>query len=115
MDKDVIVKYVSRCLEGVKLLYEWALYRLTLRVGYKIPLLSETDNNLFAVFKAIIDEFSPKEEKLNQTYPEKAHIFFKNEMHDVLHYDGGLTVEIAPSPRHNTVLYIPEDICRFYM
>jgi hypothetical protein len=53
--KDVVAKYVHRSLEGVTLLYEWAPHRLTLRVRYKTPILSETDGNFFAVFKAIVD------------------------------------------------------------
>jgi hypothetical protein len=42
-------------------------------------MLSETDNNLFAVFKTIVDEFSTEEEKLNETYPETGkHFLYKN-------------------------------------
>jgi hypothetical protein len=64
-DNDVIARYVSRCLESIMLLYDWASHRLTLRVGYKTPMLYETDEHMFAFFKEIVDEFSPKEEKLN--------------------------------------------------
>jgi hypothetical protein len=71
MDKDSIVKYVSWCHEGATLLYDGASHRLAVRVGYKTPMLSEKDDNLFAVFKAIVGEFSPKEEELNETYPLK--------------------------------------------
>jgi hypothetical protein len=89
-DKDVVAKYVHHGLEGVTLLYDWASHRLTLRVGYNNPMLSETDDNLFAVLKTISDELSPEEDRLNDTYPETGkHFFYKNEMHDVLHYDGG--------------------------
>jgi hypothetical protein len=101
-DKDVVAKYVNRGLEGVTLLYDWASHRLTLRVGYKTPILSETDYNLFAVFKTIVDDLCPEGDGVNENYPETGkHIFFKNEMHDVVHYDGGDTVKIAPSLRHD--------------
>jgi hypothetical protein len=41
-----------------------------------------------------------KKDRLNETYPETGkHFFYKNEMHDVLHYDGGKMVKIAPSLR----------------
>jgi hypothetical protein len=70
-DKDEVAKYVHRGLEGITtLLYDWASHPLTLHVGYKTPMLSDTDDNLFAVFKTIVDEFSPEEEKRNETYPE---------------------------------------------
>jgi hypothetical protein len=50
---------------------------------------------------------------VNKNYPETGkHIFFKNEMHDVLHYDGGKTVNIAPSLRHDAPLFIPQIMCR---
>jgi hypothetical protein len=46
---------------------------------------------------------------VNENYPETGkHIFFKNEMHDVLHYDGGDTVKISPSIRHDTLLFISQ-------
>jgi hypothetical protein len=32
------------------------------------------------------------------------HFFYKNEMHDILHYDGGQTVKIAPSLRHDAFI-----------
>jgi hypothetical protein len=59
-DKDVVAKYVHRGLEGVTLLYDWASHRLTLRVGYKTIILYETDDNLFAVFKTIVDDLCPE-------------------------------------------------------
>jgi hypothetical protein len=103
----------NRGLEGFMLLYDWVSHRLTLGVDYKTPTLSETDDNLFAVFKVIVDEFTPKEEKLNEIYPEKGkHLFYKNEIHDVLHYDRGPILKSVPSLRHNAVMYIPKDICR---
>jgi hypothetical protein len=71
MDNNVIANYFSPILEGVTLLYDWASCRLTLRLGYKTQMLSETDDNLFAVFKVIMGEFYPEEEELNETYPEK--------------------------------------------
>jgi hypothetical protein len=61
-DKDVIAKYVHRGLEGVPLLYDWASHQLTLRVRYKTPILSETEDNLFADFKKIIDDLCPEED-----------------------------------------------------
>jgi hypothetical protein len=80
-----------------------------LRVGYKTPILSETDNNLFAVFKTIVDELCPEGDGVNENYPETGkRIFFKNEMHDVLHYDGGYTVKIAPSLRHDAPFLYPK-------
>jgi hypothetical protein len=76
--------------------YDWASHRLTLRVGYKTPILSETDDNIFAVFKTIVDELCPEADGVNEYYPETGkHFFFKDEMHDVLHYDGGEMVKIA--------------------
>jgi hypothetical protein len=77
------------------------------------PILSETDDNLFAFFKTIVDELSPEEDGLNANYPGTVkHVFFKNEMHDVLHYDGGETVKIAPSLHRNAPLHIPQNMCR---
>jgi hypothetical protein len=112
-DKDVVAKYVHRGLEGVTLLYDWASHGLTLRVGYKTSILSETDKNIFAVFKTIVDELCPEGDGVNKNYPETGkHIFLKNEMHDVLHYDGGDTVKISPSLRHNAPLFIPQSMCR---
>jgi hypothetical protein len=112
-DKDIVAKYVHRGLEGATLMYDWASHRLTLRVGYKTPILSETDDNLFAVFNTIVDHLCPEGDGVNKNYPETGkHIFFKNEMHDVLHYDGGDTVKIAPSLRHDDLLFIPQTMCR---
>jgi hypothetical protein len=112
-DKDVVAKYVHRSLECVPLLYDWASHRLTLLVGYNTPMLSKNDENLVAVFKKIVDEFSPEEYRPNETYPETGkYFFYKNEMHDVLHYDRGETVKIAPSLRHDAPLYIPQNTCR---
>jgi hypothetical protein len=77
-DKDVVAKYVHRGLEGATLLYEWASHRLTLRVGYNTSILSETDDNLFAVFKTIVDELCPQGDGVNENYPETGkHIFSK--------------------------------------
>jgi hypothetical protein len=43
---------------------------------------------------------------VNGNYPETGkHIFFKNETHDVLHYDGA-------SLRHDDSLFIPQTMCR---
>jgi hypothetical protein len=112
-DKDVVAKYVHCGLEGVTLLYDWASHRLTFRVGYKTPIFSETYDNLFAVFKKNIDELCTEGDGVNGNYPETGkHIFFKNEMQDVLHYDGGDKVKIAPSLRHNAPLFIPQNMCR---
>jgi hypothetical protein len=80
-DKNVVAKYVDRGLKGVSFLCDWASHRLTLRVSSTTPMLSETDDNLFAVFKTIVDEFSPEEETLNETYPETGkHFFYRNEI-----------------------------------
>jgi hypothetical protein len=112
-DRDAVAKYVHRGLEGVTILYEWASHRLTLQVGYKTPILSETDENLFAVFKTLVDELCPEGGGVNENYPETGkHIFFKNEMHDVLHYNGGDTVQIAPSLRHDVLFFTPKNMCR---
>jgi hypothetical protein len=75
-------------------LYEWASHQLTLRVGYKTAIFSETDDNLFADFKTIVDELCPEGDGVNENYPDTGkHFFFKNEMHDVLHFYGGKTVK----------------------
>jgi hypothetical protein len=112
-DKDVVAKYVYRGLEGVTLLYEWASHKLTLQVGYKTPILSETDDNLFAFFKTIVDELCPEADGVNENYHGTGkHFFFKNEMYDVVHYDGGETVKIATSLRHDAPLFIPQNMCR---
>jgi hypothetical protein len=48
---------------------------------------------------------------VNENYPETGkHFFFKNEIHDVLHYDGGETVKLAPSLRHDSPLFIPQNM-----
>jgi hypothetical protein len=48
---------------------------------------------------------------MNENYPKTGkHIFFKNEMHDVLHYDGGDRVKVAPSLRHDAPLFIPQHV-----
>jgi hypothetical protein len=80
-DKDGIVKYVSHGLEGVTVLYNWASHRLNMRGGYNTPMLSETDDNLFAVVKAIVDaELSPEEDQLNETYTKKGkNLFYKKQ------------------------------------
>jgi hypothetical protein len=110
--KDVVAKYMHRGLEGVTLLYDWASHQRTLQVGYKSPILSETDYNLFAVFKTIVDELCPEVDGVNKNYPETGkHFSLKNEMHDVLHYDGGETVQIAPSLRHDSPFSIPQSMC----
>jgi hypothetical protein len=73
-NKDAVPKYVHRALECVMLLYEWVSHRLTLRVGYKTPILSETDGNLFAVFKKIVDELCPGEYGLNENILKQGNI-----------------------------------------
>jgi hypothetical protein len=63
---------------------------------------SETSEDLFEVLKSIVDKFSSDEEENLESYPEKLkHLFYREKMHDVLHYDGGLTVRVAPSLRHS--------------
>jgi hypothetical protein len=109
-NKNAVAKYVHRGLEGVTQLYDWTSHR-TLRVWYKTPILSETDDNLFAVFKTIVDDSCPEGYGVNENYPETGkHFFFKNELHDVLHYDGSETVKIAPSLRHNYPLFLPQNM-----
>jgi hypothetical protein len=58
-----------------------------------------------------VDELCPERDGVNENYPETGkHIFFKNEIHDVLHYDGGYTVKLAPYLHHDDPLFIPK-IC----
>jgi cytochrome c peroxidase len=46
----------------------------------------ETSEDLFEVFKSIFDEFSSDKEENLESYPEKGkHLFYREEMHDVLH------------------------------
>jgi hypothetical protein len=109
----LIEKYVNRGLEGMTLLFDWASHRLTICVGYNTPMFSDTDEKLFSVFKSLIDDFSSGEEQATETYPEKGkHLFYNDEMHDVLHCDGGDMVLIAPSLRHLVTLSIAQDACR---
>jgi hypothetical protein len=76
-----------------------------LRVAYKTSILSETDDNLFAVFKTIVDELCPEGDGVNENYPETGkHFFFKNK-------SGGETLKIAPSLRHDAPLFIPQNMC----
>jgi cytidine deaminase len=50
---------------------------------------------------------------VNENYPGTGkHIFFKNNVHGVLHYDGGDTVKIVCSLRHDTPLFMPQTMCR---
>jgi hypothetical protein len=111
-DKDVVAKHVHPDLEGVTLLYDWASHLLALRVGYKTPILSETDDNIFAFFKTVVDELCPEGDGVNKNYPDTGQHIFLKKMHDVLHYDGGDTVKIAPSLRHDAPLFIPQNMCR---
>jgi hypothetical protein len=76
IDKDALAKYMHRGPEGVMLLYEWASHRINLLVGYRTPMLARNDDDLFAVLKAMVDEFSPEEEKVNETYTKKENISF---------------------------------------
>jgi hypothetical protein len=72
----VILRYDSRGLEGVVLMYEWASRRPTVRVGYHTPIFSETSEDLFEVYKSIVAEFSFDMEENPESYPEKANHFF---------------------------------------
>jgi hypothetical protein len=101
MAKYVIGKHASRGLDGVTMLYDWASHRLTLRVGYKTLMLSETDDILFAVFKAIVVEFSTEDHEKGK------HLFYINGMRAVLHYGECAPINISPSLCHIAVLFIP--------
>jgi hypothetical protein len=63
----------------VVLLYDWASHRLTILVGYKTPIFSETSEDLFEVFKSIVDELSSDKEDNLESYPEKGKHFFYRE------------------------------------
>jgi hypothetical protein len=92
----------------VALLCDWASHRLAVLVGYNTPIFSETSEDLFEAFKSIFDEFSSGEEENLESYPEKVkHFFYRAEMHDVLHYDGGLMVRVAPSLRPSLEFTLP--------
>jgi hypothetical protein len=41
----------------VTLMYDWAQHRLTVRIGYKTPILSSANDKFFYVFKQIVDDF----------------------------------------------------------
>jgi hypothetical protein len=75
-DEDVIGKYTSRGIEWVRLLYDWASHRLTVCVSYKTPILLSVNDNLFDLFKQILDEFYSDEEERRDSYPEKGRHFF---------------------------------------
>jgi hypothetical protein len=64
-------------------------------------MFSDVYDQLFAVFKAIVEEFSSDEEEGKDSYPEKGkRFFFAEGIHEVLFYDSGKTVKVAPSLRH---------------
>jgi hypothetical protein len=55
---------------------------MTVRVGYNTPIFSETSEDLFEVFKSIVDEFSSDEEENLESYLEKGkHFLYRDEMH----------------------------------
>jgi hypothetical protein len=60
--ENVVSRYDIRDPEGVVLMYDCASRCLAVRVGYNIPIFSETSEDLFEVFKSIVDEFSSDEE-----------------------------------------------------
>jgi hypothetical protein len=67
-------------------------------VEYATPMFSDVDNQLCVVFKTIVKDFSSDEEEGKDSYPQKDQcFFFVEEMHEVLFYDGGQTVKVAPS------------------
>jgi hypothetical protein len=106
--ENIVSWYISRGLDGVVLLYDWASHRLTVHVGYNTPIFSETSEDLFEVFKSIVAEFSSDEEENVESYLEKGkHFFYREEMHDVFHYYGGSTVRVAPSLRHYLAFIFP--------
>jgi hypothetical protein len=95
------------------LMYDWVLYRLTVRVGNNTPIFSETSEDLFEVFKSIVDEFSSDEEENLEPYTEKGkHFFYREEMHDVLYCDRCSMVRVAPSLRHSLALTLPHQEVR---
>jgi hypothetical protein len=111
--ENVISRYVRRGLEGVALMYNWASHCLTVHVGYNTPIFCENSEDLFEVFKSIVDEFSSDKEENLESYPEKGkHFFYREEMHDVLHYNGGLTVRVAPSLHHCLACSLPHQEVR---
>jgi hypothetical protein len=64
-------------------------------------MFSDVDDQLAAVFKAIVEDFSSDEEEGKDSYPEKGkHFFFGEEIHEVLFNDGGETVKVTHSLRH---------------
>jgi hypothetical protein len=87
--------------------------QLTVRVGYNTPMSSNTNDNLCAVFKAIVEEFSSDEEEYVDSFHEKGkHFFYKGKMHNVIHYDDGETVKFAPSLRHAEYFRLPQTTYR---
>jgi hypothetical protein len=76
-------------------------------------MFSNIDDQLFAVFKAIVEDFFSDEEEGKYSYPEKGkRLIFGEEMHDVLFYDGGETVKVAPSLRHMQSFELSSLDCR---
>jgi hypothetical protein len=99
--ESVIDTFGSCGLAGVTFSYEWASHRLTIRVGYKTPMFSDVDDQLFAALNAIVDDFSSDEEERKDCYPEKdKRLFYGDELHEVLFYDSGETVKVAPPLHH---------------
>jgi hypothetical protein len=45
-------------------------------VGYTTPMFSDVDDQLFAVFKSIVEDFSSDKEEGKDSYPEKGKHFF---------------------------------------
>jgi hypothetical protein len=77
-EEDIIGKCTRRGLEGVILMFDWASHILMVRTSYKTPIFSSANDNLFDVFKAIIDDFSSSdEEERRDSYPEKGNCFKK--------------------------------------
>jgi hypothetical protein len=68
-DERLIENYVSRGLEGVIPLFDWASHRVTIYVGYNTPKFLDTDEKLFSVFKSLVDDFSSDEEQANESHP----------------------------------------------
>jgi hypothetical protein len=105
IDKDTVIsKLVIRGLEGMTLLYEWVVHHLTIRVGYKMPNLSDADDSFLHVFNVMVDDLSSDKEDNNDSYPEKGGV-----LHN--HCDGGYRVYVTPILQHSKLVWVTLDKC----
>jgi hypothetical protein len=109
--KDVIGQYTSRGLRGVSLIFYLGSHRLTVHVDYETTIFSSVNAIFFMFSNNLLKTSHLMKKRGGNLTPRSKNVFYKDEMHDVLHCAGSTSVKVAPSPRHTSYFTFSSEEC----